>query len=304
MLRSRLVTVTNLFLLATCLASFSNPASAESSATRSLYTAICGFDLNEQVASQALKNGADINWRNGAMNEESMLITAIKGQKDSKTIKFLLEHGADAALKDGSGKTALDYAKDYNLGKSADGREIMALLQAGENEADRESPHSAVSTSATTANLPASAPGGQSRGRNSAAHRPATATTNGGGVDPLKGAVQHGQGGPTPAEVKKSIEQFMTVAYQNHFAGVRNKVTFEWLAPIEVGSVDPASSATLRPYWPVKIQVKVTAEDPRDGNRSVVTRGINADYGWIKKREMFRFFKNGFGEWEYAMYEI
>src|SRR4051812_18116524 len=85
-------------------------------ATRRLYVATAGgFDLDEAAAKVALEAGADINWKNDAMGGETMLITAIKGFKEPKVIKFLLAHGADAKLKDDSGKTALVWAIQYGI---------------------------------------------------------------------------------------------------------------------------------------------------------------------------------------------
>jgi hypothetical protein len=43
--------------------------------------------------------------------------------------------------------------------------------------------------------------------------------------------------------------------------------------------------------------------DPRDGKTSSVKRGLNAEIGGYHKTEIFCFFKNGFGEWEFGTYE-
>lgn len=283
-------------------------AIAENAATRQLLTATCSYDLNEPSALQSLGNGADINWQNPAMSEETMLITAIKGLVDAKNLEFLLKHGANPNLKDSNGKSALDYAIQYNIGKSAEGRRVLALLQ---NKALASGSHHISATSSFSSTV------GSSTMHSEAAVKaptianslsPVTRNTPGGkqakepvrGVDPLSGATATG-GGPTPAEVKKTMEDSFRSTYGNHFVGVQSKVAIEWLAPIQVGSKQERLGQS---FYPVKVQVRVTAEDPRDGNRSTVTRGINADYGYMKKREMFRFFKNGFGEWEFAMYEI
>lgn len=269
-------------------------AHADEAASRKLFVATVGYELNEAAALQALASGADINWQNPAMNDESILIMAIKGQMDSRHIKFLIDHGANVNIKDGSGMTALDYANKYNLGSNSDGRKILALLQGnnGQPPARTGAPQAARQAAAQPTaphHAPAAPP---------AVHQAAPVAK---GVDPVQGATKGPQGAPTPAEVKATIEKTFHADYRNHFTGADNKVTFEWLGPIQIGAREPGMAY---PTYPVKIQVRVTAEDPRDGNRSTVVRGINADYGFMKKREMYRFFKNGFGEWEFNMYEL
>ncbi|HVE57719.1 MAG TPA: ankyrin repeat domain-containing protein, partial [Pyrinomonadaceae bacterium] len=96
---------------------FVTGASAQTAATKRLDVAVNGFELNEAAAKDALDAGADINWQNDAMSGETMLITAIKGFKDAKVIKFLVENGADPNIKDDSGKTALEWARQYNIGR-------------------------------------------------------------------------------------------------------------------------------------------------------------------------------------------
>jgi hypothetical protein len=49
------------------------------------------------------------------------------------------------------------------------------------------------------------------------------------------------------------------------------------------------------------LKVVVTAEDPRDGNRSSVTRGTGATTGNYTN-EIFCFYRDGFGEWDYGTY--
>jgi hypothetical protein len=115
-------------------------------------------------------------------------------------------------------------------------------------------------------------------------------------------AATKGTGPLTEEDVKATLEESLTAAYQNHFYGVKNKVTFEWIGPIKIGA------AELRPQargacYPVKLRVKVTATDPRDGNRSTVERGVQASIGPYTKKEIFCFFRDGFGEWTYGTYE-
>src|SRR3954468_12538824 len=86
----------------------SSTAMAQSDPNRRLLVACCnGYDLNEAAALDAIKGGADINWQNPAMSGETMLINAIKAFQEPKVVKFLLDHGADASIKDDTGKTAL-----------------------------------------------------------------------------------------------------------------------------------------------------------------------------------------------------
>src|SRR5690242_8008006 len=122
-------------LIVLVIVSLSISVYSQTDATRRLYVATVGFELNEPAANDALEAGADINWRNDAMSNETMLITAIKGFKEVKVIKYLLDHGADPHLKDDSAKTALEWARQYNIGRDRNGKEILSLLEtAGQEE--------------------------------------------------------------------------------------------------------------------------------------------------------------------------
>jgi hypothetical protein len=109
-------------------------------------------------------------------------------------------------------------------------------------------------------------------------------------------------GAPTAGEVKETIEKSFTNIYRNHFYGVRNEVTFKWAGSISIGELETRRQAPA-PCYPVKLQVQVTATDPRDGNTSTVARGINANIGGYLKNEVFCFFKNGSDDWEFGIYE-
>jgi hypothetical protein len=255
---------------------FVTPVVAQSDATRKLYTQVVGYELNEAAAKDALAAGGDINWKNDAMSGETMLITAIKGFKDAKVIKFLLEHGADRNIKDESGKTALDWARQYNIGRNQNGRDILALL---EGAAKEEKPNAGADT----------------RPNNNPTPTNTTAATT-----PTAKPPRRTSGPPTVADVKWTMEQSFGGIYESHFYGVKNKVTFEWAGPITVGALQ-AVRAAPKPCYPVKLKVTVTAEDPRDGNRSTVTRGLESTAGNYKE-EIFCFYRDGFGEWAYGTY--
>lgn len=120
-----------LYLLASVLTLFGTARAQDLSAVdRRLNVAILGFSVDEAAARAALAAGANINHRN---NGENMLIGAIKGFKEPAVIKLLLAMGIDRSAKDPSGKSALDYARQYNLGRTAAGREILAMLDPGSN---------------------------------------------------------------------------------------------------------------------------------------------------------------------------
>jgi hypothetical protein len=124
-MKKRMIFITAILMLATAVSVF-----AQDAATKRLDVAVNGFELNEAAAKDALEAGADINWQNPAMSGETMLITAIKGFKEPKVVKFLLENGAAPFIKDDTAKTALQWARQYNIGRDRNGREIVAMLEA------------------------------------------------------------------------------------------------------------------------------------------------------------------------------
>jgi hypothetical protein len=255
---------------------------------RRLNVAVLGFDLNEAAAKNALAEGANINAVNGALNGETMLITAIKGFKDPETIKFLLANGADANIQDESGRTALSWATQYNIGKNRNGRDILKMLQdaTGQGAANTAKPADPTPVETTRAATPRTVPPRAGQG-----NAPAPVATP-----------RRANGPPTADEIKAALEKSFTKVYENHFFGVRNKVTFEWIGGIAVGAPETRGRIPTACY-PAKLNVKVTAEDPRDGNQSTVARGTDARIGGYSKTEIFCFSRNGFGEWEYVTYE-
>lgn len=93
------------------------------------------------------------------------------------------------------------------------------------------------------------------------------------------------------------MEKSLTNAYQNHFFGVKNEVTFQWVGAVSVGALQSARAALTPSCYPVKLQVDATMKDPRDGNTSTQSRGTEANIGGYVKNEVFCFYRNGFGEW-------
>jgi hypothetical protein len=248
---------------------------------RRLHVALLGFELNEAAAKDALAAGANVNVKNEAMNGETMLITAIKGFKDVKVVRFLLDNGADPAIKDESGKTALNWAQQYNIGRDRNGREILKLLEGATIQPAEQS--------ATKTDKPVVSP------KQDATTKTAPATTTATTKKPRRSV-----GPPTTEEVKETMEKSFTGIYESHFYGVKNKVTFEWVGAITVGGLQTVRAAPKACY-PVKLKIIVTAEDPRDGNTSTVTRGLGSTAGNYKE-EIFCFYRDGFGEWAYGTY--
>jgi hypothetical protein len=245
---------------------------AQDAATKRLDVAVNGFELNEGAALDALKAGADINWQNPAMSGETMLITAIKGQKEPKVIKFLLEHGADPRIKDDSGKTALQWARQYNIGRDRNGREILAMLEAAEKGVKTEE-------KASTENKT------QINGK------PKPTGTK-------KPAAKNANGKPTADEIKTMLEEKFTSNYEYHFGGtVKSKIEFEWLAPIAIGAQIVKGNVPVK-CWAAKIDVKVTFTHPNTGETSWARRGINGD----PVKEGFCIYHDAFNEWTYLTY--
>jgi len=242
---------------------------------RRLFVAVSGYDINEAEAKTLIGKGANINAINGAMGGETFLINDIKSFKEPKFIKFLLDNGADPNIKDESGKTALDWANQYNFGRKRDGKKILAMLM-------------------TAMKIKQDAPANNNQ---------ETPIRNEQPQQTVKTKVPTSKTGPpSAAEVKQAMEASFTGIYQNHFFGVQNKVTFEWTGAITVGGKQSVPSAPSACY-PVKLKVRVTATDPRDGNTSVSDRGQGAKIGGYLKNEIFCFYRDGFGEWAYGTYQ-
>jgi hypothetical protein len=269
---------------------FARAASGQdlSNKDRRLSVAVVGFEFNEAAAKDALADGADINAKNGAMKGETLLIAAIKGFKEPKVIKFLLDNGADPNLKDESGRTALSYARQYNIGRNQAGREILKMLEAATGQAATPAAGNDGSNVKPATGAKQGTPTTAQTTETTAAAKPKTP--------------RRGSGPPTVDEVKETMEKSFTGIYQNHFFGVKNEVTFEWFGPISIGALQSIPSAP-KPCYPVKLKVTVTAKDPRDGNTSRVARGQEANIGGFLKNELFCFYRDGFGEWDYGTYE-
>jgi len=250
---------------------------AQTKTDRELNVAVNGFSLNEPAAKNALARGGDINQVDDAMGGETMLITAVKGFKDPNVFRFLIENGADTKIKDRTGKTALDWALQYNYGRNNNGREILKLLgnaPAPGNTNNNNNNHNNTANQNTTNN----------------------ATANNAGPNRTT------RGGPSIADIKRAVEKHLTSSYENHFYGVKNEVSFEWSGGIIVGQPENRLYPT-RSCYPVKLNVKATIVDPRDGNTTTISRGTNALIGGFRRSEIFCFFKNGFGDWDLGTYE-
>lgn len=255
----------------------------KSDATRRLYVATTGFELNEAAAKDALASGADINWQNDAMSGETMLITAIKGFKEAKVIKFLLDNGADAGLKDDSGKTALNWARQYNIGRDRNGREILAMLEAAARQETTK-----TDKTNNTEEAPEKKP-------NNTDKTPIKTTNK---TAPTEKQTRRG-GAPTADEIKAMIERKMTTNYEDHFCcNEKNKVEFEWFAPVQIGAQETRGRIPTK-CWAVKLDVKVKFTKPSSGEQSWAQRGVNGN----PLKEMFCVFKDGFGEWDFLTYQ-
>lgn len=253
---------------------------AQTDATRRLLVAVVGYEVNEAAAKDALKAGADINWQNDAMNGETMLITEIKGFKDPKAVKFLLDNGADPNIKDDSGKTALEWAHQYNIGRDRAGREILAMLEAASGQTKPANTEKAVPDTKTidTAKTTKSTP---------------TKTTTAGTTQKRAGV-----GAPTAEEIKEMIERKMTANYETYFCcNEKNTVEFEWLAPVQIGGQETRGRIPTK-CWAVKLDVKVTFTKPSSGEQSWARRGINGN----PVKEGFCVFRDGFGDWDFLTY--
>lgn len=118
------------FLTVALAVAVASPAAASMrDVDRRLKVALSNYFFEPEPAEAALAAGADINARDSAQNDETLLIMAIKSFADPKVVEFLMSRGADPGLRDGSGKSALDWAIQYGIGNKPDGRRIVALLK-------------------------------------------------------------------------------------------------------------------------------------------------------------------------------
>jgi TonB family protein len=106
-------------------------------------------------------------------------------------------------------------------------------------------------------------------------------------------------GAPSITEIKTMIEQKMSVNYENHFGGNElNKVTFDWLGPVEVVGTDVRGRIPHK-CWNVKLDLKVTFEKPSSGEIGSVTRGIQGR----PIREMFCIWREDGGALDFVTYQ-
>ena len=74
------------------------------------HTSILHFD----VASLLIKRGINVNQQHLFDGSTPLIVACIAGNVEARTVKLLLDNGADPFLKDVNGKTALDYATQYS----------------------------------------------------------------------------------------------------------------------------------------------------------------------------------------------
>jgi len=151
---------------------------------RLLVAMVCGN--NVEAAEDALQSGANINHRNEAMDQDTLLIAAVRQYCAPEIIKWLLEHGADPKLRNDEGRTALSYVLEWNSSANPHKAPIVKMLKEA-------------------------AGGGAAQGNAAAAPAPVAfpparvAPQRGTGIDPITGrgfaeppAGPKGVGGPPP----------------------------------------------------------------------------------------------------------
>lgn len=100
-----------------------------SSIDRRLLVAVTSYTFDERAALDALAAGADINGRNAAMDNDTVLIAAIRQFRDTPVIQWLLDHRANPALANNLGRNAASYFRQYHMDKTASGRAVLARLE-------------------------------------------------------------------------------------------------------------------------------------------------------------------------------
>ncbi len=117
--------------------SFSGGAAASlhaqdmSAVDRRLYVAVVGYELNEAAAEDALESGANINLRDPAQRNDTLLILAIRNFSNPGVIRWILDKGGDPSLTNSEGRTARSIALQLSYDRLPGGREILAMLGAG-----------------------------------------------------------------------------------------------------------------------------------------------------------------------------
>ncbi len=147
------------FLLAAAMAVTSLPAHADfSHIDRQLFNETSGYNFDAEKANYYLSAGADINARNEAMDDQTILILAIKSFAKPEVVQWLLAHGADPSIRDAKGKTALDWANQYGIDRHPEGHRVVAALRGAMGQDAGAAPADATpaaSVPARTANVPA-----------------------------------------------------------------------------------------------------------------------------------------------------
>ncbi len=131
-------------LLAAAMAVTALPAHADfRPIDRQLFNITSGLDFDADKANYYLSAGADINARNEAMDDQTMLILAIKSFAKPEVVQWLLAHGADASIRDFKGKTALDWATQYGIDRHPEGHRVVAALRGAMGQAAGAAPAAA-----------------------------------------------------------------------------------------------------------------------------------------------------------------
>ena len=115
---------------------------------------------------------------------------------------------------------------------------------------------------------------------------------------PTKSELLRTDGKPTAHEIKVMLEEKFTSIYEDHYCcKEKNKVEFEWLAPVELGGQQSFGSIPV-PCWAARIDVKVTYTKVSSGETGHVRRGINGN----PVKEGFCIYKDAYDKWTYMTY--
>jgi hypothetical protein len=98
---------------------------------------------------------------------------------------------------------------------------------------------------------------------------------------------------PTVAEIKATMEEKLTDAHGRDY----DKVEFQWVGDIKIGSLEKRGDPT-RFCYPAKLNVDVIRYYKGEIYGKPIRRGTqNKDFN-----EVFCFFKDGFGDWDFVLY--
>ena len=95
---------------------------------RRLLVAVVGYALDERAASDALRGGANINLRDPAQRNDTLLILAIRNFSNPQVIRWILEHGGNPSIANDAGDTAVSVARRLSYDRLPGGREVLAML--------------------------------------------------------------------------------------------------------------------------------------------------------------------------------